>query len=149
MARVEALRDAADKKETGVFSSFAQHFSKLPNEVPNCLPAKCFFTLSLGRLWKEDQHTPRSCKIFQFFHLPKFIKNLILLEWSRKLRDNTKNGCMCSRLHFVLLKYFFGSFEKRHALRAFRRVWRARVNKNLAALGDTDCSSKNVTKLNL
>ena len=88
------------------------------------------------RVWKEDQHTPRSCKIFQFFHLGKFIKNLILLEWSRKLRDDTKNGCMCSRLHFVPLKYFFGSFEKRHALRAFRRVWRARVNKNLAALGD-------------
>ena len=137
MARVEALRDAADKKETGVFSSFAQHFSKRPNEVPNCLfVCKVLFHTILGRLWKEDQHTPRSCKIFQFFHLGKFIKNLILLEWSRKLRDDTENGCMCSRLHFVPLKYFFGSFEKRHALRAFRRVWRARVNKNLAALGD-------------
>ena len=53
MARVEALRDAVDKKETGVFSSFAQHFSKLPNEVPNCLPAKCFFTLSLGGCGKK------------------------------------------------------------------------------------------------
>ena len=33
MARVEALRDAADKKETGVFSSRALHFSKLSNDL--------------------------------------------------------------------------------------------------------------------
>ena len=136
MARVEALRDAADKKETGVFSSFAQLFSKLPNEVPNCLPAKCFFTLSLGGCGKKTNIRLDLAKFSNFSICGNLLKNLILLEWSRKLRDDTKNGCMCSRLHFVPLKYFFGSFEKRHALRAFRRVWRARVNKNLAALGD-------------
>ena len=53
VARAEALRDVADKKETGVFSSSAPHFSKLLNEVPNCLPAKCFFTLSLGGCEKK------------------------------------------------------------------------------------------------
>ena len=92
MARVEALRDAADKKETGVFSSFAQHFSKLPKEVPNCLPAKCFFTLSLGGCGKKTNIRLDLAKFSNFFHLRKFIKNPILLEWSRKLRDDTKTA---------------------------------------------------------
>ena len=96
-------------------------FLKTSEWGPELFACKVLFHTILGRLWKEDQHTTRSCKIFQFFYLGKFIKNLILLDWSRKLRVDTKNGCMCSRLHFVPLKYFFGSFEKRHALRAFRR----------------------------
>ena len=95
VARAEALRDAADKKETGVFSSRAPHFSKLPNEGPNYLPAKCFFTLSLGGCGKKTDI------------------RLALVKFS--------NFSICGNLskiksHFVPLKYFFGSFEKRHAL---------------------------------
>ena len=89
--------------------------------------------------WEAVERRPTYASILQNFPIFPFVEIYLksyFLEWSRKLRDDTKNGWMCSRLHFVPLKYFFGSFEKRHALRAFRRVWRARVNKNLAGLGD-------------
>ena len=49
--------------------------------------------------------------------------------------DDTKNGRVAD---YILCpeNIFFGNFENRHALRALMRVWGARANKNLAALGD-------------
>ena len=52
VARVEALRDAADKKETGVFSSRALYFSKLPNDLDRLDLVKISNFSICGHLWK-------------------------------------------------------------------------------------------------